>query len=994
MGKILYLLLFIPLTFFGQSNKVSGTITMENGDPVAFVTVLIKNTDRGVTSDFDGNYSIEASKGETIVYSFIGFITQEITIGDSNIIDVVMLESSETLDEVVVVGYGTQRKSDITGAVASINAEDIGATPLMSVADALSGKAAGLQVISNSGSPGSTPIIRVRGVGTLNNASPIFVVDGLILNDISFLNNSDIASMEVLKDASATAIYGSRGANGVIIVTTKRGKLGKSLIDLRVSTGISHVENTINMANATEYGQLRNQAAFYAGETDIPYPNPESLGTGTDWWDEIYNTGYSQDYSLSASGANDKINYFVSLGYMDQEGIIKKTDYRRLTLRLNNEYKLTKHFKFGHNLSYIKTNKLNGPDATQSAYRTPAVFEPYDENGNLQGSEDFSNPLVGTFYNNAETEVERFVGNFYGEFAISDFVFRSTFGFEKSDNFARSYAPEYYVSDTQFRDLSTLNKTYSKLRSYIWDNILTYNKEIGDHHFDLLAGITSQDTYSERLKGSATDIPDNKDLWYLDATFDPLSRVSENSALSWSYLSYLFRANYSYKSKYLFTGTYRIDGSSKFSKENRYAHFPSLAVGWRISEEDFMENVEPISNLKLRASWGKIGNDKIGPYASKQFLSTTESIGGNESGIVAVLGPDEIPYQGATATRLADPNIKWETTTQFDIGLEFGLFKNKLTAEIDYYDRTTDDILLPIDIPSYFGIRENPIVNAASVKNSGMEFTLSWNDNVKDFNYSISGNLSTLKNEILELSDRRSFLTGTIQSQTLTRTEKGSSIGAFWGFKTDGVFQNQVQIDASPLYGGEGPGDLIYQDLNGDGTITREDDMTYIGSPIPDFIFGLNLACDYKNFDFSMDINGQQGNEIINLKALKRWSSTYDYEQRFLNSWNGEGTSNSFPRVNNADTHNELPNDFWVEDGSYIRIRNIQLGFSLPESLISKIKLANFRAFVNVTNLVTYTNYSGFTPDMTLSNNVLTAGIDSGVYPLSTTYSFGLNVSF
>lgn len=984
--------MFIPLTFFGQTNEVTGTITMEIGGPALSSTVVIKNTARGVASDFDGNYSIKASKGETIVYSLLGFKTQEIIVGDSNVIDVVLQESSEALDEVVIIGYGKQQKSDLTGAVSSIQSEEISKTPLLGVADALSGKAAGLQVISNNGSPGSSPIIRIRGVGTLNNSSPIFVVDGLIIDDISFLNNGDIESMQVLKDASATAIYGSRGANGVIVVTTKKGKTGKPVVDFRITTGMSQVENTIDMVNASEYGYLRNLAAANAGESEIPYPNPESLGTGVDWWDELYNTAYSQNYALSASGRSDKISYYLSLGYLDQEGIIEKTDYKRLNLRLNNEYTLGKHVKIGHNIGYINSNKLNGPDATQGAYRTPAVFEPYNDDGSFQGSSEFANPLVGTYYNNAETELDQFIGNIYAELEFGDFTFRSTYGFDNSNKYSEAYAPVYWVSDTQFRDKSTLSKTVTKYKSYIWDNILTYSKIFNEHKVDLLGGITAQNTKIERLKGSASDIPDNEDLWYLDATFDPLSRVSENSASSWSYLSYLFRANYSFKDRYLFTGTYRVDGSSKFNDDNRYASFPSLALGWRISEESFMENSKHINNLKFRASWGTIGNDKVGPYASKQFLSTTESIGGNESGIVAILGPDEIPYQGATATRLVDPNIKWETTSQYDIGLELGMFDNRFTAEIDYYNRTTDDILIPIPIPSYFGIREDPTVNAASVRNSGMEFLLGWNDQAGDFNYSISTNISTLKNEVLELSDRRSYLSGSFESQVLTRTEAGGTIGAFWGYKTAGVFQNQAEIDNSPNTGIEEPGDLIYVDTNEDGII-NEDDMTYIGTPIPDLLFGLSLALGYKNFDFSIDFNGQSGNDIINLKAKKRWSSSYDFEQRFVNSWNGEGSTNIHPRVNNADTHNDLPNDYWIEDGSYLRIRNAQLGYNFARSLTDKIGISSIRLFTNVTNLVTWTSYTGFTPDIT-KNNVLQAGIDSGVYPLATTYSLGLNVSF
>lgn len=998
------LIMFLSTIVFAQTKTITGKVSSEN-DPggIPGVSVVIKGTLQGTVTDLDGNFSISTEDTKTLVFSFVGMKNEEVAVAGKDQINIVLKPEVVGVDEVVVIGYGVQRKSDLTGSVSTIKADEIAKTPLMDVAQTIGGKVTGVQVTSDNGRPGSSPTIRIRGTGTLNNASPIFVVDGLIVSDISFLNNNDIESLDVLKDASATAIYGSRGANGVILITTKKGVQGKSSINLRSTLALSKVENTIDMVNATDYAKLRNQASFYAGEDEVPFSNPEQLGEGTDWWNELYQTALSHDHQLSASGSTNKMTYHISAGFQDQEGIIEKTDYKRLTLRANNEYFLSKNIKVGHNISFIQTNKLNGPDATQSAYRTPALFDPYDANGNFNGSTEYSNPLVGTFYNNSKTQLEKFVGNFYGEIKVADFLFRSSYGFEKNDSYARAYSPEYYVSDTQYRDQSSLNKTYNRFRSYIWDNTVNFNKQINDHRIDALAGISMQDTDSEKLKGSAKEIPDNEDLWYLDATFDPESRVSENSASSWSYLSYLFRANYTFKDRYLLTATYRIDGSSKFSDENQYASFPSVALGWRVSEESFLKENDKISNLKLRASWGQIGNDKIGAYATKQFLSTTETIGGNESGIVGVFGPDETPQQGATATRLTDPSVKWETTTQLDIGAELGLFDQKLGVEIDYYNRVTDDILISIPIPSYMGIRVDPTVNAASVVNRGFEFMVRHDNNVGDFSYSLSANLTTIYNEVLELSERRAWLNGSVQSQTISRTIEGHPIGSFWGYQTAGIFQNQAEIDNSPTLGTETPGDLIYADNNGrdengdltgepDGVIT-DDDMTFIGSPIPDFIFGANISLAYKAFDFSMDINGAYGNEINNMKAKKRWSHTYDYESRFLNSWNGEGSTNVHPKVNNADVHNDLSNDYWLEDGSYLRIRNVQLGYSLPQSLLKKVSMSNVRAFVSATNLHTFTKYSGFTPDIT-GGNVLAAGVDTGVYPLSTTYSFGLNITF
>ncbi|MFA8437172.1 MAG: SusC/RagA family TonB-linked outer membrane protein [Marinifilaceae bacterium] len=996
MKKIL--LLFFLVIGLGAVASAQGTINITgkvtesgSGFPIPGVTVLIKGTTTGGTTDIDGNYRVVASANDIIVFSFIGMKTQEVNVDGRLVINIALENQDQDLDEVVVIGYGVQRKSDLTGSVGSVKGKDLAKTPTLNVGSAISGKVAGVQVTSTEGRPGASPVVRIRGVGTLNDASPIYVVDGLIVSDISFLNSADIASLEVLKDASATAIYGSRGANGVILISTKQGATGKTKIDFNSHISLSQVSNTIDMVSASDYAMLRNESSMNAGGEAI-FEDPSIYGKGTDWFDEIYSTALSQNYQISASGGNDKMKYHLSAGYEDQEGIVEKTDLEKITLRANNEYTLTKHFKVGHNISFIKTDKHGGPDPTETAYRSPGIYTPYQEDGSFTEIQEANNPLVATYYNNSLFESERLLGNFYGELKVGDLLFRSSYGFEKKDNYNRAYVPEYVANARQSNDISKLTKVNLRYRSYIWDNTINYFKDFKNHHFDAMAGISVQDTKSETLKGFASDIPSNSNLWYLDATFNSDSESVDNYAASWSYLSYMFRINYSYLNRYLLTATYRIDGSSKFSEGNRYGHFPSVALGWRVSEEDFLKDHEYISNLKLRASWGVIGNDKIGNYASIQSLSTTEKIGGNESGIVAIVGGNEDVAQGATLLRLADPTIVWEETAQTDVGMEIGFFNNKLSAELDYYRRETDDILIAVPIPSYFGTKIDPVVNAAKVLNDGFEVILRWEDRKGDFSYGVSANLTSVNNEVTELAEGRSFLTGSVNSQTFTRTSKGHPIGSFYGFKVDGVFQNAEELASYPVLGGEQPGDLRFKDLNGDGEIT-EDDQTIIGSPIPDFTYGVNLHCEYKGFDFSLDLQGVYGNEIANGKIRKRWDSGYNYEASALDRWHGEGTSYTNPRLNDSDTHNEKMSDYWLEDGSYLRIRNVQLGYTLPKALTQKISLSRLRAYISVTDLYTFTDYSGFTPDIG-GGNVLANGVDMGTYPLPTTFTFGLNLTF
>ena len=985
--KILLFLLFA--TGLQAQTTVTGLVTDgRDGEPLIGVTIVVSGTTTGAATDLDGRYAIRAAESDTLVFSYTGYAPHYELVGNRREIDVALSEDAELLSEIVVTGYGTQRKSDLTGAVSSVKAEEIQRIPTASVAQALQGKVAGVQITPGSGEPGAGAVIRIRGVGTLGNASPLFVVDGMLLDDINFLNPNDVASVEVLKDASATAIYGSRGANGVIIITTRSGQGGDAKFEVNSYFGTQQVVRQIDLVNADQFATLANEVAQNEG-TGLPFPDTTQIfGEGTNWQDQIFRQAPIQSHQLAVRGGTDRSTYYISGNYFAQDGIVVGSGFKRFDLRINNTYQLNDRVNVGHNIGIIRRELDIAAGVIASAYRadpTVPVFDSLGNFGNTSVRASVANPAAQIAFNNNSGFGNRLVGNAFAEVEImKGLKVKSNVGLDLESNQNKSFTPEFFVSSIQFNDENRLFLAMNRQSSWLWENTLSYERSWAKHRLNLLGGITAQEFSFEEFGGSRVGLPgESEELFFLSAG-EIEGQTNFNSGFESSILSYLFRANYVYDNRFLFTASMRADGSSKFGENNRFGYFPSVAAGWNLSNEAFLENITSLSRLKIRASWGQIGNEKIGAYAGRAVVT---------SNLNAVFGTVPALDFGASIITLANPDIRWEETTQLDIGIEFGLFENRLTAELDYYNRLTDGILVAVPIPEYVGSANFPIVNAAEVRNSGFDLTLDWRDRAGKFGYHFGLVASTVNNEVEALGQGNEEIFGGdlgVGGKLGTRTVVGLPIGAFYGYQTDGVFQNAEEIAAGPTSGGEQPGDLRFVDTNRDGVITA-DDRTYLGSPIPDLVYGFTFGFDVSGFDLAVDFNGVSGNKIINAKRIARFG-TYNFETSFLDRWTGEGSSNAEPRVTNGGLNYNV-SDRFLEDGSFLRLRNIQVGYTVPTSLSERVRLDKVRIYVTGTNLLTWTDYSGYTPEIT-SGSVISVGIDTGVYPIAQSIVFGVQVGF
>jgi TonB-linked SusC/RagA family outer membrane protein len=978
------------LPLFSQQT-ITGKIEDVKSAPIAGASVQVKNTLRGTFSGVDGTFQIAASSGDTLVFSMLGMATQTIPVDGKTVINVKLLEESTELGEVVVIGYGTVRKSDLTGSVSVVKSDDLTKVTTLNPEQELQGKVTGVQVSSTSGAPGAVPSVLIRGVGTFNDSSPIFVVDGVITDDISFLNSDDIASMSILKDASATAMYGSRGANGVILITTKTGKKGKTIFSYSGDYGVQILEKKIALLNGKEYATVVNEIT--------PTYNNVDLVPNTDWQSLIFHPASIQSHQFSASGATENNQFYLSVGYFNQQGIVDKSSFERLTFQLNNSYSLTKNIKVSNFMTITPFKQQNAPNVVYSAYRARPDLLPYNPDGSYAEIFNVGNPLADLAYSNNYNKGVRGVGNLVAEATILKyFKAKTSFGLDASYNQSTSFTPAYYVSSQQQNLLNTLNKGDSHDINWLWENTLTFDKDFGKHSLNAVAGYTMQRTTSENFSIAGKNIiRTSPDFWYFNPNYiyDPTNGVNTIDNISdgvdpnqnYSMMSYLFRANYTYDSKYILTATFRRDGSSKFSSSNRYGNFPSFAAGWIISRESFMENLSFLSNLKLRGSWGIIGNDKI-PYVGQYSLTLSG---------VTVLGNPSTANSAVTYDVSGNPNLKWESTQQADAGLEIGLFKDKISAEFDYYNRLTNDILIALATPDYLGNGQGALeyFNAASVRNTGFEGKITWKTKVGNVNYSISFLGSTIKNKVLKVggsSGIDSVLYGGYLSSgiAVTQSRVGLPIGAFYGYKTAGVFQSAADLAAYPHLSTAVPGDLRFVDVNNDGKIDGND-RTYIGSPIPKYILGFDFAADYGGFDLSFDIQGVFGNKIFNAKEVVR-PDPYNWEKHVLGAWTGPGTSNSEPRATYGG-NNYLPSDKFIQDGSFGRLRNVTLGYTLPSELSKKISVNKFRIYVKGTNIYTISKFTGYSPEIG-SGSVISSGIDNGTYPVTSVYSFGINLTF
>ncbi|MGD9994238.1 MAG: SusC/RagA family TonB-linked outer membrane protein [Salinivirgaceae bacterium] len=989
---VLWFALINPIVLNAQVLTINGTIVDKNNQSIPGVTIHVKNTNLGTITNFDGQFSIETELNSILVFSMVGMETQEYLVSSTQPVTITLLEDVKQLDEIVVIGYGTVKKSDLTGAVGSVKADEMVKITSMNPVQSLQGKVSGVQITSTSGAPGASPVVRIRGVGTLNDNSPIYIVDGVILNDISFLNAADIESTEILKDASATAIYGSRGSNGVILITTKTGQKGSTgtTFNYNGEIGIQQLTKKIDLLTGKEYAIVTNMIK--------PTYNNVDLVPNTDWQDLVFSPANITNHQLSASGSSEMSQFYISLGYFNQQGIVDKSSYERLSFKLNNSYQLSENFRLGNNLTFTPYKQQNAPNVTYQVYRANPLLEPYREDGSFAGVPGVGNPLGDLAYSNNYNKGIRGVGNLFAEATfLNSITLKSSFGIDALYNKSINFTPEYNVlyydgtQSMQSNPTNDLTKGSTENLTWLWENTLNYVKEINKHFISAVVGYTMQNSSSEYFNISGENIlRDGEDFWYLQPSYITdnslnhlVNKVDDN--LNYSMISYLFRANYTYEGKYILTATFRRDGSSKFNPENRFSNFPSFAAGWNIAEESFMDSFTYLTKLKLRASWGKIGNEKI-TYSDR--FSLTQNL-------LAVFGPEDTSYPAVSYSKSGNPDLKWETTTQTDIGLEVGFFNDKLTGEFDFYNRVTDDILVYLSTPGHLGNGQGQLIryNAGSVLNRGFEASISWREKKGDFSYGVGILATTVHNEILSIggnSEADSLLWGGNINGYTTQSRKGLPIGAFYGYKTDGIFQTAEELAAYPHTSDAEVGYLRRVDINNDGLLNGAD-RTYLGSPIPTFIFGINLDLTYRNFDFSLNIQGQTGNKILNGKEIVR-PDKYNFEKHVLDAWTGPGTSTTEPKATWGG-YNFIPSDKFIQDGSFARLRSVILGYTLPNELSSKLNISKLRFYIKGDNLFTLTKFTGYSPEIA-SNDVLGNAIDMGTYPIAAIYSFGVNLTF
>lgn len=985
---IILLILITPgIYLHAQNITVTGQVLSEESEGLPGVNIVIEGTSIGTVTDFDGNYTLVVSKADAnLVFSFVGYKTQTIAVGSRSQINVQMELDIETLSEIVVIGYGAVRKSDLTGSVSSIKGEELVTIPAVNPIEALQGKVPGMQITNSSGAPGSSPVVRIRGVSTPGNSAPIYVVDGVILNNIDFLNAADVQSMEILKDASATSIYGNRGANGVIIVTTKLGSVDRPA-EIAVSSefSIQTQQNRIDLLNGRQFAEVQN--AISPGT----FNNLDAL-PNIDWQDLIFETGTIQNHQISISGASAKNQYHVSLSYFNQQGTVPESEFERVTLRINERLTPKENFSLGANVSvspFIRQNTIN--NAPFNAYRASPIIEPFDDDGNFNEVDGVGNILADFLYNTDNTTRGlTTVGQIFAEVKFMDgFSLKTSLGTELFWEENESFVPEFFVSAAQQNPVNNFSKNTFRRTSWIWENTLNYDKEIGKHRINAVVGYTLQETRNERLNVIGRDLfRTGEDFRYIDQNnIDPVSIRNDvrDAGDYFNMISYLGRINYSYDERYIATLTLRRDGSSKFLGDNRYNLFPAFGLGWNIINESFIQLPSVITDLKLRASWGQGGNDKI------DYLRAYNLVGNNFN---AVLGETEQQFFGQSDSAFGNPGLEWETVEQIDIGLEIGLLDGKLTAELDYYIKDTDGILIGLSLPDYLGNgAQSVFFNAGAVTNQGLEFNLQWRDQIGDVNYNIGLVGATLDNEMTRVSgvEGADFLFGDrFNNQNFTRTEAGLPIGAFWGYIVDGVFQDEDEIANRPSIGGAQPGDLIFRDVNNDGEING-DDRTFIGSSIPDFTYGVDLGLSYKNFSLNMLFQGQAGNEIYNAKETVR-PAPYNYEAHVFNYWRGPGTSNSEPRPT-IGGNNFLPSTRFIENGGFFRLRTVTLAYNFPEALLGKIGMNSAQLYLRGNNVFTITDFSGYNPEVADGNPLLN-GLDRGTYPVASIYSLGVNLTF
>ncbi|GJM64108.1 TonB-dependent receptor [Persicobacter diffluens] len=1019
-------LLFNPA--LAQELSVTGKVVAPDGDGIVGVNVLEKGTSNGTITDFEGNFAFKVSSAESaIVFSFVGFKPQEVAVGTQTQFDIILEEDVETLEELVVVGYGVQKKSVVTGAIASIKSEEISQTPVATVDQALQGRTAGVNVTTNSGAPGGAISVKIRGIGSNGDSQPLYIVDGMQVGSLDFLNPNDIASMEVLKDAASAAIYGSRAANGVVLVTTKKGSSGKLQVSYDGYIGMQSPWKKVSTLNAKEYMTLHNEAAYNDGATS-PIFNPSSFGSyaDTDWQDEVFrNNAPIMNHAVSLSGGNEVSTFAISLGYFGQQGIVGNADnsnFDRITFRLNSEHKLSKRVTFGQNLTIAakssagisEQNDFGGilnstflhdpitPAVIQDA-ETAAIYAglPYNpvmnSNGQYygisdQGLREVANPMAMLENSHNAHNDRNIIGNAYLTVdLLPGLKFKTDLGLDLYNSFSRGYNPMQYMNVVNMNRNSSAWQEMNDNVGFQWENVLSYQKTINGHDFSAILGNTIQEYTGKGTWGSRNDI--SPDGWYYGWLENGANDDTQKSN-GWFWrnrlASFFSRVNYSYKDKYMVQATIRRDGSSRFGDNNKFGAFPSVSGGWTISNEDFFAPVAGLNFLKLRASWGQVGNQSIGDFGYLSLANRANGYPVNGNII-----------NGIAINRMANPDLKWETSEQANVGLDFGFLEDKIQMTAEYYSKTTRDLLGVRPMPDYLGM-ESPLFNMGTVQNQGVEFNLTYAKKTGDFTYDITGNFSYNKNRVLEVANQNGYIDGDaphVHTGNM-RMAEGYALPFFYGYKTAGIFQNQEQIDnhvnaeGKQIQPDAKPGDIIFVDMNGDGVITEED-RTNIGNPVPDWNFGLTFNANYKNFDFSIFFQGAAGFDIANI--MRRGDlDMQNYGGATLGRWTGEGSTNSYPRMTHEDqnrNYTRLNDMVHLERGDYLRVKNIQLGYTLPTEISEKAGLSRARIYASVQNAFTFTGYSGYDPELA-SFDIFNYGMDRGGYPQSRIIMMGVNLNF
>lgn len=999
----LLLCLFNGPALFAQNQTVTGTIT-DSQEPLIGVSILVKGTDKGAITGIDGEYSIQVNSADTLVISYLGYETVEEPVNGRQQIDIQLFQGAYQLEEVVAVGYGTVKKKGLTGAISSVDGAALAKRNVADVAQALQGTMAGVQVSSGGGAPGSEASVLIRGISTINDNTPLYVVDDMPLSDISWLNPKDIESVQVLKDASAAAIFGSRASNGVIIIETKKAKAGKLNIVFDGTSSIQQAAQAPALANATEYARMANQAAANSG-LELPFSDPEALGAGTNWWDQVTQTAPIHNYSLSINKGTEDLKVSTGFSYFNQGGLIKGGEYERLTLRLNTDLKVTEWLRIGQNFNLSKDVTVNGPNLVWDAVRAeptiPVYLPEFEQNGRNEFSlfhpttrTDLANPMGALARNFNQTDYLRLVGNAYAILDLGHgFSAESRFGIYFSNWENNWFAPDYYIEPTDRLDINQVGRSHNNRTNFNWNNLLHYTLNSDNHRFKATAGYTMESFEHRTLSGSGNAVPGNApEFRYIEAATEAFWAQGLNERNTQA--SYLSRVEYGYKYRYLITASFRADGSSRFSEENRWGYFPAVSVAWNAQEEAFLKNVRWLSQLKFRAGWGQVGNQNINNNALLTTLGRA----------IYVYGADEALEVGAAPATVGNPDLRWETVEDLNFGLDFGFFNQALSFTVDYFERKSKDMLMQVSIPAYLGAAfSTPWANVGSLDSRGVELTATYRKQISpDISFKISLNASRARSTMRELAFGEEIWSGNHQRlDLLTRTTEGQPAGAFYGWATDGIFQNEEEvINHTDEFGNRiqplaQPGDFRFVDLNGDGRLD-DNDRKMIGNPEPDVTFGLNLSANYKAFDLFVLFNGTYGNDVLN--ALQPYThagnGVYNaYRGIIFDAWSGEGTSNSQPRLAvRDDNQNFRYSDYYIQDGSFLRLRSAQIGYTLPAVLSQTVKISQARIFVGGENLFTWTNYSGLDPD--IGGSALERGIDWGQYPLPKVFMAGVNITF